>query len=166
MSRPAERLMISVVPFVGSIIMRLLRATMRFDWVNPPALSRDENAIFPFWHGRMLMMPFAKDRFGSGKFCVMVSRHRDGEMISRTMDWFGIATSRGSTTRGGVSGLKDIIRLARDGWNISFTPDGPRGPRHTVQMGVIQAAKATGLVIHPVTYSARKKKLLEAGMVS
>ncbi len=163
MSRLSEQLTLAVVPFVGSIVMRFLSATIRFRYIDPPRLDVDRNGIFPFWHGRMLMMPFAKDRFGSGKFCVMVSRHRDGELISRTMDWLGIATSRGSTTRGGAQGLKDIIRLAREGWNISFTPDGPKGPRHTVQMGVIQAAKATGLVIHPVTYSTRKKKLSAPG---
>lgn len=164
MSRLGERLTLAVAPFAASVLMRLLHATIRFTYVNAPEPGEGENAIFPFWHGRMLMMPFAKERFG--KFCVMVSRHRDGELISRTMRWLGIATSRGSTTRGGAQGLKDIIRLAREGWNISFTPDGPRGPRHTVQMGVIQAAKATGLVIHPVTYSTRKKKLSAPGTVS
>jgi lysophospholipid acyltransferase (LPLAT)-like uncharacterized protein len=163
MSRLGERVLVSVAPFLGSILMRALYATIRFTYVDAPTLDKGENAIFPFWHGRMLMMPFAKKRFG--RFCVMVSRHRDGELISRTMGWFGIATSRGSTTRGGASGLKDIIGLANGGWNISFTPDGPRGPQYTVQMGVIQAAKATGLKIYPVTYSTHKKKLLVLGTV-
>jgi len=163
MSRLGEKALVTVVPFLGSILMRLLHATIRFTYVDAPELGRGEIAIFPFWHGRMLMMPFAKKRFG--RFCVMVSRHRDGELISRTMGWLGIATSRGSTTRGGVAGLKDIISLTKEGWNISFTPDGPRGPRHTVQMGVIQAAKATGLKIYPATYSTRKKKLSAPGTV-
>lgn len=163
MSKFTERATLFLVPMLGSLLMRVLRATIRFEFVDAPSLPKGGNAIFPFWHGRMLMMPFAKERYG--KFCVMVSRHRDGELISRTMGWLGILTSRGSTTRGGVSGLKDIIRLARDGVNISFTPDGPKGPRHVVQLGVIQAAKATGLAIHPVTYSTRKKKLLAPGMV-
>lgn len=164
MSTFGNKLTLVLVPMLGSFLMRALRATIRFKYVDAPELEKGENAIFPFWHGRMLMMPFAKERYG--KFCVMVSRHRDGELISRTMGWLGILTSRGSTSRGGVSGLKDIIRLARSGVNISFTPDGPRGPRYVVQTGVIQAAKATGLTIYPVTYSTRKKKLLVPGTAS
>ncbi len=50
------------------------------------------------------------------------------------------------------------IKLARSGYFLSFTPDGPKGPRYQVQMGAVQAAMATGLPIYPVTYSARKKK--------
>lgn len=164
MSKPTERMILFWAPLITSALMRLLRATIRFKFVDAPELPKGANAIFPFWHGRMLMMPFAKERYG--RFCVMVSRHRDGELISRTMGWLGIDTARGSTSRGGVSGLKDIIRFARDGVNISFTPDGPRGPRYTVQLGVIQAARVTGLPIFPVTYSTRKKKLWVPGTVS
>lgn len=164
MSTFGSKITLVLAPMLGSFLMRALRATIRFIYVDAPELKKGENAIFPFWHGRMLMMPFAREK--NGKFCVMVSRHRDGELISRTMGWLGILTSRGSTSRGGVSGLKDIIRLARSGVNISFTPDGPRGPRYVVQAGVIQAAKATGLTIYPVTYSTRKKKLLVPGTAS
>ncbi len=102
------------------------------------------------------MMPFMKL---SRPVSVMVSRHSDGELIARVVKHFGISSSRGSTTRGGVGALKELIKLSREGFCPAFTPDGPRGPRYVVQPGVIQAAKATGLPICPITYSARKKKL-------
>lgn len=156
MPRLSERLMLTVVPFIGSQLIRLLAWSIRFTRVDAPVLGGGERGIFTFWHGRILMMPKANTY---GPFTVMVSRHRDGEIISRTVKWLGIESSRGSTTRGGSAALKDVIRMARRGFNIAFTPDGPRGPRHAVQMGTIQAAKATGLTIYPVTYSARKKKL-------
>ncbi len=113
-------------------------------------------AIFSFWHGRILMMPFLKL---SRPVSVMISRHSDGEFVARIVKHLDIYSSRGSTTRGGVSALKELIRLSREGFCPAFTPDGPRGPRYVVQQGVIQAAKATGLPVYPVTYSARKKKL-------
>ncbi len=158
-----ERVMLSVAPFLGGMLLRLLGWSVRFTVLGRPELAGTDRAIYAFWHGRMLMMPFVRL---PGPFTVIVSRHRDGELISRTVRGFGIGSSRGSTTRGGASALKDAIRLAREGFNIAVTPDGPRGPRHVAQMGPLLAAKATGLPIYPVTYSARKKKLLIPGTAS
>lgn len=155
MSKLSDRLMLAVVPRLGSVLLRLLKMSGKFTVVGRPELGSDDNIIFSFWHGRMLMLPFIKPE---GPVTIMVSRHRDGELIARVLRQFGIDSSRGSTTRGGISALKEIIRLARQGRSIGFTPDGPRGPRYIAQMGVIQAAMATGLPIYPITYSALKKK--------
>ncbi len=154
MSKYYKKILISVVPPLGAFLLKALRRTLRVETVNRP--PDDAQVIFSFWHGRILMMPFMKI---SRPTSVMVSRHKDGELIARVVKYFGINSSRGSTTRGGVSALKELIKLAREGFCIAFTPDGPRGPRYIVQSGVIQAAKATGLPIYPITYSARKKKL-------
>ena len=151
----SEKLQLAILPALGRGVLRLLRLTLSFDVVNRPELADGERAIFSFWHGRMLMMPFFRPR---GPMAVMVSRHKDGEFISRTVKGLGIESFRGSTTRGGVSALKEAIRLAKSGYHLSFTPDGPKGPKFRVQMGVVQAAMATGLPIYPVTYSTRKKK--------
>ena len=158
-----ERLFLFAAPLTGGLALKLLGRSVRFTVIDAPKLKETDRAIYAFWHGRMLMMPFVRP---SGPFTVIVSRHRDGELISRTVGQFGISSSRGSTTRGGAWALKDIIRLAREGFNIAVTPDGPRGPRHVAQIGAVLAAKATGLPIYPVTYSARKKKLLIPGTTS
>ncbi len=155
MPKPSERLMLTLLPPLGRTLLRLLKITLSFEVVGQPAFKEGERAIFAFWHGRMLMMPFFRPK---GPMAVMVSRHKDGEFISRIVKGLGIDSFRGSTTRGGVSALKESIKLARDGYFLSFTPDGPKGPRYQVQMGAVQAAMATGLPIYPVTYSARKKK--------
>ncbi len=156
MPRLSEKLMLAVVPPLGALLLKMLGKSMKLKVVGRPAeLDEGGNIIFSFWHGRMLMMPFVGPE---GPSSVMVSRHKDGELISRVVQRFGIGSVRGSTTRGGMSALKEIIRLAKKGQSIAFTPDGPRGPRYTVQMGVIQAAMATGLPVYPLTYSALKKK--------
>ena len=158
MPKLSERLSLAVLPALGRTVLRLLWMTHSFEVVGKPALKEEERAIFAFWHGRMLMMPFVMPMVVTGPLAVMVSRHRDGELISRLVKGFGIGSFRGSTTRGGVAALKEAIRLARRGYHLTFTPDGPKGPRYNVQPGVIQAARATGLPVYPVTYSARKKK--------
>ncbi len=156
-----EKLILYLAPLLTSKIIRFIKITSRSVIINEVDVNK-EQIILAFWHGRMLMIPILKkDRPAS----VMISRHKDGELISRTMERFGIGSSRGSTTRGGISALKDMLRLAAKGYSLVFTPDGPKGPRFVAQIGAIQAAKATGLPIYPVTYSARKKKLSVPGMV-
>jgi len=155
-----ENLILYIAPLLTSIILRFIKLTSKSVTINEVDLNK-EQIILAFWHGRMLMIPFLKkDRPAS----VMISRHKDGELISRTMERFGIGSSRGSTTRGGISALRDMLRLAAKGTSLAFTPDGPKGPRHVAQVGAVQAAKATGLPIYPVTYGARKKKLSVPGM--
>jgi len=162
MKRLTDWLLLNVVPLVSKYLLWTLHRSIRFRTVDLPTLAPDENAIFAFWHGRLLMMPYARRYFGR-EFAVMVSRHKDGELIARIVNRLGILTPRGSTTRGGASGLKDTIRLSRSGVCVTLTPDGPKGPRYEVQMGVIQTAKVTSLPIYPITYSTRKKKLSGPG---
>lgn len=159
----SDRIFVGVLTFIGSIALRLLKASCRFRQVDRPDFDPEGRVIFAFWHGRMLFMPYIQP---PGRSTVMISRHRDGELISRIIKTYDIDSSRGSTTRGGMAALKDVLRLAKEKYNIVFTPDGPKGPRFTVQMGAIQAAKATGFPIYPVTYSARKKKLSDPGTAS
>jgi len=76
------------------------------------------------------------------------------------MGRFGHESIRGSTTSGGAMALRAAVRALRGGKDVGFTPDGPRGPRHKVQMGVIQAARMSGAPIVPVAFSASRKRVL------
>jgi lysophospholipid acyltransferase (LPLAT)-like uncharacterized protein len=91
---------------------------------------------------------------------MLISQHRDGEFIARAVKQFGVDSVRGSTTRGGLSALRGMIRFFRTGANLAITPDGPQGPKHVVQIGVIELARQTGAPILPVTYGASRKKVL------
>jgi lysophospholipid acyltransferase (LPLAT)-like uncharacterized protein len=119
--------------------------------------------IIAFWHGRQLMMPLA---YRGEEAHVLVSQHRDGELIQRTVARFGFRAVRGSSTRGGAAALRQLITLGRAGKDLVVTPDGPQGPRHIVQMGVIQLARATALPIVPLTFGCSKKKSSAAGIAS
>ena len=104
-------------------------------------------------------MPYA---YRGRKISVLVSQSTDGELIASTVARFGIDCTRGSSSRGGVAGMKAMLKKAADGWDIAFTPDGPRGPAREVQPGVILAAAATGLPIQPVAIAASRAKLLRS----
>ena len=119
----------------------------------PRSFDRDRTGpvIYACWHGRMLIPSFTHRGKGMG---ILVSRHRDGEYIARVVDRLGFVPVRGSSTRGGVPGLRGMMRLSERGCDVAFTPDGPRGPRYRVQKGVIYAASRTGLPVVPTAVEA------------
>lgn len=161
----ADRMLLSIVPILGSGLIRLLSATMRIQEIHRNRIEghwgAGRSVILAFWHDQQLMMPTRY--WGAGGVSVLISRHRDGELIARTVQRFGFQTVRGSTSRGGASALKQMAQAARRGRDLAVTPDGPRGPRHRVQPGVIELAKISGLPIFPVAFSASKKKSSRAG---
>ncbi len=119
-----------------------------------------KHIIIAFWHGQQLMMPLA---YRGAEAHILISQHRDGELIHQIVSRFGFRSVRGSTTHGGVTALRQLIKLGRSGVDLVVTPDGPNGPRQVVQMGTIQLAKATGLPIVPLAFGCSKKTLLELG---
>ncbi|MEK9645310.1 MAG: lysophospholipid acyltransferase family protein [Alphaproteobacteria bacterium] len=109
-----------------------------------------------FWHGRMLVLPNLW-RKHPAKPSVLVSQHRDGVFLSRTVARLGIGTVAGSTSRGGGAALLGIVRALRRGESIGITPDGPRGPLMRAAPGAAIAAGMSGAPLLPVTYGARSR---------
>ncbi len=159
--------MSKVLPPVICLFLLFLKSTLRIEHINKApideAWAKGMNFIVCFWHGRLLMMPFAK-KDGSGK--VLISRHRDGELIARVIHFFGLGTIRGSYRKGSVSSLREIIHDLRKGVDVAITPDGPKGPGYKVKEGIIELARISGKAIIPVSYGAGKKKLFIPGTSS
>ncbi|MHB9029808.1 MAG: lysophospholipid acyltransferase family protein [Candidatus Latescibacterota bacterium] len=109
--------------------------------------------IFALWHGRLFFPMFCRRNLG---IYVLVSEHRDGDIITASLDAAGFRTVRGSTTRGGAKALVQLVKLVREGAKVAFTPDGPRGPRWKFQPGAVYLAAKTGLPVVPITGSARR----------
>lgn len=156
-------MMLRLGPGVAFLLIKFLQQTMRIEEVNGERVrelwKRGQNAIGVFWHGRLLMTPLVYR--GQG-LKILISRHRDGELISRTVRYFGLGTIRGSSTRGGIAGIKGLVRALQNGYDVAIAPDGPRGPRYKVQPGVIQLAKLSGRPIFPITFSATPRKVLHS----
>ena len=159
-----NRIALSVLPPIAAGVIRLLGRSMRIRirGVEPvDELHRQGRPIiFAFWHSRQLMMPLAYRGKGAH---VLISQHRDGELIHQIIARFGLQSVRGSTTRGGGPAFRRLIALGRAGRDVVVTPDGPKGPRQVAKEGVVRLAKATGMPIVPVTFACSKKKSLRAG---
>ena len=166
-----RRLSLWLGPIVASGLIRALRRLLRFSYVNDAvvrALHREGRAyVHAFYHDQLLMMTYSYLGQERGRqLAVLSSRHRDGEYVSRTLERFGHLMVRGSTGRGGAAGLKEMIRHLRAGRDAAFATDGPRGPRHQVQIGVIEAARLGRAPVVPVAFASSKKKLFDPGMPS
>ena len=157
-----EKILLALVPRIGYAYLRLCRATMRLEYRRREVLDglrsgEPGNYILAFWHSRFAMMPYV---YPGGKITVLSSLHRDSEYLARILLRFGLDLSKGSSTRGGSQGMRDVLRKVRAGYDVGFTPDGPKGPRRRVKMGVVTTARLTGLPIVPVAFSARPARRL------
>lgn len=110
-------------------------------------------AVMAFWHGRILPATFYFRRRG---IVVITSENFDGEWIARIIERFGYGTARGSTTRGGLKAIKQLVREMEEGKPAGFTVDGPRGPARVAQPGAIWLARATGNPVLPFHLEASR----------
>jgi lysophospholipid acyltransferase (LPLAT)-like uncharacterized protein len=158
-----DRLRFAVLPRLAYAYIRLLRRTMRIEYRQAEVLERVRREhgsyILAFWHSRFVLMPFA---YPGGRIVVLASRHRDGRMIGEILRRFGLECAWGSSTTGGAGALRDILRRVRAGYDVGFTPDGPRGPRRRAKPGVVATARLGGLPIVPVAFSARPARRLRS----
>lgn len=133
-------------------LVRVLFATVRVRTVG--ALPRRDAAspggvVFAFWHAEIL--GFMVHVAPSGPHA-MISQSKDGELIAQLSAKFGAVGIRGSSSRGGAAALLEAVQLAKDGQAVAITPDGPRGPRHSVAPGVVKIAQRAQVPMVPVRF--------------
>ncbi len=97
--------------------------------------------IYLFWHEYILFPLFMR---GHCNLTMLLSRHQDAEILSHVARHMGFGLVRGSTSRGGVAALRELVRQSR-AMHLAITPDGPRGPRRRMAPGPIYLASRLGL---------------------
>lgn len=143
-------------------LISLIGRTLRFETENEERLgearSMGRPPILAFWHNRIFAGTFY---FRGQRIVVMTSQSFDGEYIARFIQRLGYGAARGSSTRGGVGALIEMIRLVGKGFSAAFTVDGPKGPRYEAKVGPCLLAKKTGAPIVP--FVAETKSYWEVG---
>ena len=108
--------------------------------------------IYCLWHDRIFAGTyFLRDR----GIVVLTSQSKDGEYIARFLRRFGFGAIRGSSSRGGVKALVEMIRAMRRGLPMAFTVDGPRGPRYEAKAGPVLLAQKTGNPMLPFSVECK-----------
>jgi lysophospholipid acyltransferase (LPLAT)-like uncharacterized protein len=113
--------------------------------------SAGRGCLVAMWHGRMIL-PVAL--FKERGIHVLVSPSEDGDLSERMLESFGYKVVRGSSSRGGAKALRAMLEILDAGGVIVITPDGPRGPMHSVNPGLAWMARATGRSIVPAGMAA------------
>jgi len=119
-------------------------------------------AIYCLWHNRLILCMDVY--FSQGKRLVrgeglvaLISASKDGAFLAAILERFKVQPVRGSSSRRGPQALLELTSWAERGYDLAITPDGPRGPRYTVQEGIMSLAQLTGLPIVPFGFYAHQK---------
>jgi lysophospholipid acyltransferase (LPLAT)-like uncharacterized protein len=159
-----------LVAFLICLVMNLVAATVRYRIHDPHNfLARKDfgQAIYCVWHNRLALsmkiyFTFSHQRQVTTGLACLVSASRDGALLAQIFQNFGIQPVRGSSSRRGAQALRELATWAERGYDISITPDGPRGPRYIVADGAIVLAQITGLPIVPASYQLNWKITLKS----
>ena len=154
------------ISLIGIMYILLTYYTSRVTFSNQSKIDslskNNENFIYAFWHDQLLMCPFTWKN--DLDILVLISKHKDGDIISRVISYLGFKTIRGSTNnpekiknKGGFIAAKKILSSLKKNICVGIAPDGPRGPRHEVAEGIINIARMSNKKIIPVALGFKSK---------
>jgi lysophospholipid acyltransferase (LPLAT)-like uncharacterized protein len=133
----------------------LTGVTAKISWFGKEIIDELIEKSQPFiicaWHHDIYFSSWLLKDF---ELTALISSSKDGEYINQILSGFGFRAVRGSSTRGGIGAMKQLVRCLKDGNAVAITPDGPQGPIHKIQEGIVALAKMTGVPIIPWRYEA------------
>lgn len=146
--------LIRAAGWLGTRFALGLVGTLRFEYrflgpvVAPvTAIPPGPRYAYAIWHENILL---PAGTMAHPDLAALVSKHADGEILAALFEANGMATVRGSTNRGGVEVVRQLVNGTVGRRHLSITPDGPRGPRRVVQLGIVYIASRTGMQVVPV----------------
>lgn len=151
------------------LLGRGLAATWRVEVEDRSGLfgpGRQGPLLFSVWHNRLgISMAFykwvARNREAAG-LAALISASKDGAVLARALEHFGVRAARGSSSRRGARALLELTAWTSAGYHVAITPDGPRGPKYMAKEGIIGLAQLTGLPIVPMGARIESKKTLKS----
>ncbi|MFP4029635.1 MAG: lysophospholipid acyltransferase family protein [Candidatus Brocadiia bacterium] len=153
-----KRLHFWLVGVAGQCLLAGLRLIWRIKLVDAAGAEsllkkRTGKVILAFWHRHILS---CLCYFRGYPIAVPVSEHRDGEFVAQVMERCGCLAVRGSSTHGALRMVRRLIAAIDAGWNCAITPDGPRGPKFSVQPGFILLGRRSGQPVYPMGVAVDK----------
>ena len=158
-----------LISLLGSLYVLFVYKTSTINLKNRKNIDRlfkkNESFIYAFWHDQLLICPLTwQSEF---EIKVLISKHRDGDIIARLISKLGFKAIRGSThksgktkNKGGLTSARQMIKSLKNGISIGISPDGPKGPRHKVSDGILSISRLSNSSILPVGIGFKKKWVL------
>ena len=140
---------------LARVLVSLLGRTWRYSVAggdHPSGLrSAGQPFVFALWHSHLIPLIWLHR---GDRTALLVSGHLDGGYLAQAAETWGYGVIRGSSTRGGATAFRQMLRVLHSGGEIAITPDGPRGPAEIVKRGAVSAAQHAGVAIVPVAAAA------------
>jgi len=150
--KPLKKYLLSAGGLAIATLVRQWMGSLRYqgafyDPTLDPAGPRFSGpALFIFWHEYIPFMFYLR---GHCQTAMLVSQHKDAELLSRAAGIMGFDLVRGSSRRGGLTALRIMMQKGK-AMNLTMTPDGPRGPRRTLAPGCLYVASKLGMPLVPL----------------
>lgn len=145
-----------VIPPLVYVLMRIIWYTARkkFHFITP---MTEKQHVCVTWHGELLMTPQAyRTIHKKHPASAIISSHFDGGLIAGTLKFLDIRPLRGSSRKGAKQVLLQAFKSIKHGEEVLITPDGPKGPRHSMSDGAVGIALKSKLPIFVMNYKASK----------
>jgi len=111
------------------------------------------------WHRGVM---FLVHHYRNQKRVTMASSSKDGELAAQAAERHGWIVVRGSSSYRGFEALKELVHYFQKGHIGGLVVDAPRGPAHVSKIGIITAARMTGLPILTLMWSADRSWRLKS----
>jgi lysophospholipid acyltransferase (LPLAT)-like uncharacterized protein len=146
-------MMLRLLPWAATLLARTLRIRWHGDLPT--------RAIVMFWHGKMFAGWIAARKH---KPIALVSKSKDGAILSSVLSHWGYQLSRGSTKKGGMEALEEAIERIKNAKvdTLAITPDGPTGPQHLFKRGGFIAARESELPLVMLSIRYRNRIQLKS----
>lgn len=143
------------------LVGRTNRRVRRPDTTFYEPFESHDGCIIALWHGEHFLVPFFGWR--KDKLNVLVTVHRDGEIVAQAGRRLGLTFIRGSGDHGGefhrkkaVRAFAAMLRALKRGESIVATADVPKVSR-VAGLGLVTLAKYAGRPIVPVAMATSRR---------
>ena len=160
--RISRKIGVLLIPPVLFVLMKLLWFTYRkrYHFIDDVI---DEQCMAVTWHGELLISPQVYRKLRKKQeTSAIIAQHYDGELIARTFSFLNILPLRGSSRKGAKSVLINAIKALNAGSSIMITPDGPKGPRYSMNDGAVSLALRAKLPLMVVNYKPSHYWMLQS----
>jgi len=145
-----------IIPPILYLLMRIIWYSTRkkLHFITPVS---EEQHVCVTWHGELFMSPQAYRQIHKRHLAsAIISSHFDGALIAGTLSFLKIRPLRGSSRKGAKQVLLQAFKSIKAGEEVLITPDGPKGPRHSMSDGAIGIALKSKLPIFVMNFTAEK----------
>lgn len=147
----------------ASFLVNVLLSTVKIKIKNRQTVEllygKKQNFVSAFWHGSMLSGWYIhRDK----NFAALVSKSKDGDVLSQILKSWKYNVVRGSSHVGGKEALDLLINLVSQNFNLAITPDGPTGPIYKMKAGAVVTAKKCNVPLVLTGIGCKNKFVLKS----